>query len=544
MPTWGLSSEQRKTIPWGLSEDLLAPAKQNTDPVHGDIYLTKLEVAIVDSPAMQRLRRLRQLGTTHLVYPGATHTRFAHSLGTLRVAQDLMDALLAHRSGPNPEKDLFAVWQSESLPEFEKKVAEAVVLARLGGLMHDMCHVAYGHTLEDDLGLLTRHDDNMDRFNKCWGQLGPIGDKLEPIKAELMPLIISKTEHETELKYRFVQDVVGNTICADLLDYLARDHQFTGLRMEYGDRFLSSLYVTPPDAPYYGGRVCVRLRHRNRVRVDIETELFKLLRYRYELTERVLTHHAKLAADSMLGKMFAALHSTEQPLEELAFDHGDDGLLEHVYDREDIVTYREAARMAKMLLSRQLYKRLCTVGVDLCDPAAVYEKFGTATKRREVESEAARYMGEPPDRVALWLFHPDMRLKVAGVLVDLDGQIRPLADHDASALRQGREIIEGHKRLWQLSVFVHPDLRENPTKCAVLTAYLSQLLGVNWDGVGKRSTEQLEEDAIAEEFDLKPSERGGLTAAAWGQSAPKTHEARLGILRVAAKAILDVKDAE
>ena len=75
------------------------------------LYLTELEVRIVDTPAFQRLRKVKQLGTTHLVYPGDTHTRFAHSLGSLRVAQDLMDVVIDQRSARNPPKDLFRQWE-------------------------------------------------------------------------------------------------------------------------------------------------------------------------------------------------------------------------------------------------------------------------------------------------------------------------------------------------------------------------------------------------------------------------------------------------
>ena len=80
--------------PWGLPSQLLRANKQITDPIHGDIFLSVLETAVLDTSAMQRLGRVRQLATIHLVYPGATHTRFSHALGTLRVAQNLLDVVL------------------------------------------------------------------------------------------------------------------------------------------------------------------------------------------------------------------------------------------------------------------------------------------------------------------------------------------------------------------------------------------------------------------------------------------------------------------
>ena len=62
MAEWGLTGEMRDARPWGLDADLLETDKVITDPVHGDIFLTRLERLIVDTPPFQRLRRVRQLG--------------------------------------------------------------------------------------------------------------------------------------------------------------------------------------------------------------------------------------------------------------------------------------------------------------------------------------------------------------------------------------------------------------------------------------------------------------------------------------------------
>ena len=68
------------------------------DPVHGDIGLTREELAILDTPQMQRLRGVRQLGTAYLVYPGAQHTRFEHSLGTMHLVQAMVEAINRNRA--------------------------------------------------------------------------------------------------------------------------------------------------------------------------------------------------------------------------------------------------------------------------------------------------------------------------------------------------------------------------------------------------------------------------------------------------------------
>jgi HD superfamily phosphohydrolase len=135
-----------------------------------------LEAQLLDSPPMQRLRRVRQLGTTHLVYPAATHSRLSHALGALRAAQDLLDAVADNRTGPRHTPDLLDEWDKlgslpDGTPVLAARFAEATVLARLGALLHDFCHVPLGHTIEDDLKVLVAHDGNAPRFNRLWKRI-------------------------------------------------------------------------------------------------------------------------------------------------------------------------------------------------------------------------------------------------------------------------------------------------------------------------------------------------------------------------------------
>src|SRR3712207_445120 len=109
MPQWGLTTEMRSLdpAPWGLHSDWLQPCKTILDEVHGDVYTTVLEQTLIDTGPFQRLRRIRQLHGCHLVYPGATHSRFSHALGAMHVAQMLMDRVVEQRFGSRPVPDLF-----------------------------------------------------------------------------------------------------------------------------------------------------------------------------------------------------------------------------------------------------------------------------------------------------------------------------------------------------------------------------------------------------------------------------------------------------
>ncbi len=94
------------------------------DSIHGDIHLNKREVDVIDTPSFQRLRHLKQLAMAQMVYPSATHTRFAHSIGALGMMIRILNA-----AGLNIPKD-----QIEQL--------------RLAALLHDIGHYPYSHLME------------------------------------------------------------------------------------------------------------------------------------------------------------------------------------------------------------------------------------------------------------------------------------------------------------------------------------------------------------------------------------------------------------
>lgn len=126
------------------------------DPVHGDIELTEEEARVLDSREMQRLRGIKQLGTAYLVYPGCTHTRFDHSLGTLAAAERILQAL--RRKG-------------------QRVTSDDARLIRIAALVHDVTHIPFGHTFEDERKVFPRHDtpQRIQRF-LTRGELGEVLD--------------------------------------------------------------------------------------------------------------------------------------------------------------------------------------------------------------------------------------------------------------------------------------------------------------------------------------------------------------------------------
>lgn len=100
------------------------------DPIHGTILLSRAEVGVVDHPAYQRLRTIKQLGFADLAFPGATHTRYSHGLGTMHIASQMFTSLARTAGLPGPD------------------AARLLQTVRLAALFHDLGHAPMSHSTE------------------------------------------------------------------------------------------------------------------------------------------------------------------------------------------------------------------------------------------------------------------------------------------------------------------------------------------------------------------------------------------------------------
>jgi len=184
------------------------------DAVHGDIELGSLEIELIDTPEFQRLRGIRQLGTAYLVFPSAVHTRFEHSLGTSWMAHRIVD-VIRRNTAIN---------------------ADAENLIRVSALLHDITHIPFGHTLEDERRVLPRHDKDYARVQYFFGNssVGRILER-EGIQSAVISALTSSSSEGT-----LQSDIVSGAISADLLDYLRRDTYFCGLSQNYDARIFES----------------------------------------------------------------------------------------------------------------------------------------------------------------------------------------------------------------------------------------------------------------------------------------------------------------
>jgi uncharacterized protein len=188
------------------------------DPVHGlivfraDVPVHQLAWRLLDTPEFQRLRRIKQLGVSEFVFPNATHSRFAHSIGVFHVARTLVEII---------KREIAGIGQ-----EFDPERAEVAVIA---ALLHDLGHGPFSHTFEGvqrsrDLG--KRHEQwTADIIRNPEGKIRALLDAYRP-GGGFCDSVAALVEAEDPVDIYYA--VVSSSFDADRLDYLRRDRLMTG----------------------------------------------------------------------------------------------------------------------------------------------------------------------------------------------------------------------------------------------------------------------------------------------------------------------------
>jgi uncharacterized protein len=585
------------------------------DEIYHDKVLSPLAVAIIDTPEFQRLEGLKQLGYSYLAYRGATHTRLSHSVGVYFAACTLLRRLVQNHArvfaqdpelpdpsspetgAPHPgvylsrKLTVLAPGSGCKLETYEgnqgpwRGMTEVVSAA---ALLHDIGHVPFGHTLEDEYsGLCQKHDSlasprlHSMLFDEEHSELARVfaesHDQWLPqlSNSELRKLIYvilsfkerieddgsftsflellrkaienapksSATERrllalqswhqgfaKDRLFHPFMSDVIANTICADIFDYLARDQRNLGVETRSHQRLLRYFLIRPGSLAdkEEGLRLSLLIcRHgKGGQRRDVATNILEVMRERYSMAERVFYHHKKAAASAMLVKLWEICDDDAKPRDDdgiypapwnlrIRQEEGSPAVgtsphLVHLSDH-DIVEHLGKCKVrpgtealqAKLHLGlryRKLYRTLIVVDMDLVRDANKivsdfvgklwgkprdHESFQRARQNRALLEkklgEAAspgNNNGDHAGNVLIYCPSASMQSKEIDVRVELTGgKVRPLrTEFDQFALHEDIEALRGYyEDLWRMYLFVDSELYKNDEPClAVIEAFASE----------------------------------------------------------------------
>jgi len=363
------------------------------DSVHDHITVTGVTEDLLDTPALQRLRRIAQLGTASFVYPSANHTRFEHSLGVYHLANEALGHLGIE--GPQAER------------------------VRAAALLHDIGHTPFSHNtervLEREAG--KSHDDVHDLIRGSAIERVLVSHDIDPDR--VADLIAGDGE---------LGQLVSGELDVDRMDYLVRDAHHTGVpygTIDHG-RLVRELRLVGGELVLAEGNV---------------QSAESLLLARALMNPTVYSHHVARISKAMLRRAADELVG-EVPVE--TFRRWDDYEL-MVALRED----PETREYARRLDERDLFKR--AVWAEYTD---VPDEFITAgiEKRREWERDIAARAGVSADDVILDVpGEPSMTESSTQVVVN--GEVRELGTQSTlvSALRTVQ------REQWRLGVYAPAD---------------------------------------------------------------------------------------
>jgi len=388
------------------------------DPIHGFIFRETEERDIVDTAVFQRLRRLRQLALANLVYPGATHTRFDHSLGAFHVAGKIIEKL----TGDNSLRQV----------------------VRYATLLHDVGHGPFSHVAEPILKKYSPKEKLPSDEHKIHEM---IGQQIILTNPEISKIIGQKTAKKMvgllngTWEFSYLHDIVSGPMDADKQDYLLRDSHFSGVK--YGvfdlDRLHNTLIVhedAEEDDKYLA------------ISIDGIHALEQFVLAKYYMTTQVYRHRIRLITDQMIerGIMLGIEHDKIPWLKPLfAFDGtqeyldeyltwNDDRLINSIVDKNTVNGYSK--RIFQCLQNRKLFK--CIFDADQNDfPNSESRSFifdGPKDFFPEIEKRIATTFSLDPNLVIAYRISFDSATKTESNVSVIHKTKKPTLFREESAL--------------------------------------------------------------------------------------------------------------
>ena len=330
------------------------------DPIWNNIRVDELALELIDTGTFQRLRNIRQLGLAYVVYPGATHSRFEHALGTYHLSRQTLSLLCESDPG---------------LPL--EPVDQAIV--RSAALLHDIGHYPFSHALEE-IGQLHHEDVAKPLITE-----GEIADNLvrrlgEDAPGRIFELIRGVSDSQ-------LQGLISGSLDLDKIEYLKRDAFMCGV--PYGeidvDRLTNSMLILEdPES----GRSVLGVREKGL------SALESLLFAKYQMYRNVYWHHAVRSATAMYKRMVDDALRARALDASLLPTYTDEGLLHHL-------EHAHPGPMLDALRTRKLYKRALEWPASQLDEG-YGEWIATDRERtREAEDRLAMMVGMEPGEVLL-----------------------------------------------------------------------------------------------------------------------------------------------
>lgn len=372
------------------------------DPLYGFIGLTKKEVELLGTPAVQRLRRIKQLGNTHLVYPSACHTRFEHSLGVLHVATRMANAL--------------------------KLSNEEIEIIRYAAILHDIGHGPLSHNFES---ILEVADGNKIDHEKITKKIIQEDEKITAVLGDKVDSVLSLFDENTETASRCI---ISSNVDADRLDYLRRDSYHIGVA--YGSFDLERILHTLSKEETRGRSYSVVMKKG----MDA-LEGFLLARHLMHI--QVYNHHVRTISDNMLIRS-VEIALRDGVLDRSHFDISGRNFVESFLRLDDDSFFRllksnpnsKAYQMALGLEKRELLKRSFEADLEspLIDSLKKRELRGMHGERlKSFEADLADESGCDKDYIIACLqeikdtlYSPSIEKKSPILIRENDGKISEL----------------------------------------------------------------------------------------------------------------------
>lgn len=311
--------------------ELLRKAKEINVPVHGAVNLTLMAMCFIDNQYFQRLKHLKQLGMCYFVFPGATHTRFEHSIGTYYLAERIVTRILTASDSCK-----LKMWLDE-IPELENFGLNpwTAELIKIAALCHDVGHGPYSHLFDDvfiknskyrDHPMATHESRSCEIVKKIVEESSILSRFVSENDIKFIQSLIDPPKTAKGFVYQIVSNNF-NSLDVDKYDYINRDAHHAGIKSGFDfSRLVDSVLVVDNNIVYPE---------------QAERDIYNLFITRHDMHRRVYGHKAVVSTQFIIMNIMTlvdkAIKLTESILDMKKFiKMTDDYVLNYAYTILDL----------------------------------------------------------------------------------------------------------------------------------------------------------------------------------------------------------------